>query len=154
MSSSTSLLTFQLNWKPSKYIVFLQFTNLVIALLCILFTSLLLTIKCLLALSAFVYVLVSLKQYWQSPQTSFSLQNQQLFVQEMNTEVHILKHFQWFDWGFMYVLKANDAGKNKQWFWFHTHLSDAEKRNLCLMIRLFLKKESHSIPSIITNPVL
>jgi hypothetical protein len=75
-------------------------------------------------------------------------------AQQENNVAFELQSFQWFDWGYIYVLKANCAGKNRQWFWLLHHLNAQEKRNLRLMVRTFIKKECHSMPSITTNPVL
>ena len=154
MSSSTSLQKFQLNWKPSKQILLLQSIMLFTALLCITLTSFSLLIKCIMVLLAIVYAKTTLSHYWHYPETDFFVQHKQLYAQMNRSEANVVKHYRWFDWGFVYVLEAEYAGNIKQWIWLRWHLSDDEKRNLSLMIRLFLKKECHSIPSIITNPVL
>ena len=154
MLSSTSFQKSQLNWKPSKQILLFQSIILFTALLCIFSTSLSQLIKCMMALSAIAYAWFTLSQYWHRPRISFFMQDKHLYAQLNNGEVSRLKHYQWFDWGFICVLKANYTGKNKQWFWLRTQLPCSDKRNLSLMIRMFLKKECNSIPSIIINPVL
>ncbi len=154
MLSSTLFQKSQLNWKPCKQILLFQSIILFTAQLCIFLTSFSQLIKCMMALSAITYAWFTLRKYWHRPRISFFMQHKQLYAQLNNGKVCQLKHYQWVDWGFMYVLKTEYSGKKQQWFWLRLQLSGVDKRNLGLMIRMFLKKECHSIPSIIINPVL
>ena len=154
MSSSTSFQKFQLHWKPSKQILIFQSLILLTALLCIDLTSPHWSLKCFLAVSVVLYTRLTLGNYWHSPQVSFYLQQSKLIAQQENNVAFELQSFQWFDWGYIVVLTTKHAGKNRHWFWLLHHLNAQEKRNLRLMIRTFIKKECHSMPSITTNPVL